>query len=493
MKISIVGAGIGGLAAAAILSSQGHAIDVFEQNEQPGGKMQELRINGFRFDTGPSLLTMPFILEHVFELCGKKASDYLDWTPLEPLCRYRFPDGAVFNNYLDPLKNKSELMRVAPEDVDSWDRFMEYSADLYRRTAETFLFNPLQGLRDLHLKDLPNFLRIDAFSTVSNRVDHFFSSPRLRQLFKRFPTYNGSSPYEAPATLNVIPYVELRLGGYYIPGGMYHLAKALQQLAEDCGARICCGIPVDMIVPDPGQRKKISGLMVNGALLESDIVVANSDATDTYLNLLPEDTLFGLSRKKISRIEPSCSGFVVMLGINRIYDELEHHNIYFSENYEDEFRAIFERKEPPDEPTIYITNTSVTDQNDAPEGCSNLFLLVNAPYTNNGQLWHEWKETYADHIIHTLEARGLDHLRESIVVRKTIMPPDFERLYGSNRGSIYGTSSNSRTAAFARPRNKSPWFDNLYLCGGSTHPGGGIPLVLQSAINVGEMIRRSDG
>jgi phytoene desaturase len=490
MKISVIGAGLGGLSAAAILAAKGHTVDLFEQNENAGGKMQEVIADGFRFDTGPSLLTMPFIVEEVFGQCGRSVADYLEWMPVEPVCRYQFSDGTVFHNYHDPKRNRNELIRVAPEDVEAWDRFLEYSADLYRRTADTFLFNPLQGVRDLHLRDIPDFLRIDAFASVSRRVDDFFSSPKMRQLFKRFPTYNGSSPYQAPATLNVIPYVELRLGGYYVRGGMYNLARALVRLAQDCGVRVHTGVPVDLIVPDPGQRRRISGLMINGTLYEADAVVANSDATDTYLNLMPDRALSRLKRSRIAGIEPSCSGFVVLLGINRTYPQLEHHNIFFSDDYEEEFHAIFELREPPQDPTVYITNTSVTDPDDAPPECSNLFLLVNAPYTAAGQMWHEWRETYTDHIIHTMEARGLEGLRESIVFKKIITPPDFEHLYGSNRGSIYGTSSNSRNAAFVRPRNKSPWFDNLFLCGGSTHPGGGIPLVLQSAVNVGALIDR---
>ena len=493
MKISVIGAGLGGISAAAMLASQGHRVDLFEQNENIGGKMQEIREAGFRFDTGPSLLTMPFLLEQVFERCGKSASDYLEWVQPEPICRYQFPDGAVFHNYHDPARNREELMRIAPEDVEAWDDFLNYGFDLYRRTAETFLFNPLQDLRDMQLRDIPDFLRIDAFSTVSKRVDDYFSSPRLRQLFKRFPTYNGSSPYLAPATLNVIPYVEIRLGGYYIRGGMYNLARALVKLAGDSGVRIHTGIPVDMIVPDPGRKRTISGIMINGKQYEADAVVANSDATATYMSLLPRNALSPLKKRKISRIEPSCSGFVVLLGLNRSYPQLRHHNIFFSENYEEEFRAIFELREPPQDPTVYVTNTSVTDPHDAPPECSNLFMLVNAPYTANGQLWHEWMETYTDHIILTMEARGLEGLRDAIVVRKVITPPDFERLYGSNKGSIYGTSSNNRNAAFLRPRNKSPWYDNLFLCGGSTHPGGGIPLVMQSAMNVDALVKRRFG
>lgn len=493
LRVTVVGGGLAGLASACLLAAKGHQVDLFEQNDTPGGKMQEHREGGFRFDTGPSLFTMPFLLERIFEACGRNVSDYLEWVSPDPLCRYQFSDGVVFTNYQDADKNRNELLRVVPEDADNWDRFLDYSASLYRRTADTFLFNPLKDLTDLEMNRLPDMLRIDAFSTVSRRVDAFFNSDRMRQLFKRFTTYNGSSPFLAPATLNVIPYVELRLGGFYVRGGMYRLTESLVRLATDLGVRLHTGTQVDLIVPDPARKRSVSGVMIHGYLHEADVVVANSDATETYLKLLPEKVLSGLRKRRIRQIEPSCSGFVVLLGIRQVYDHLQHHNIFFSEDYEDEFRAIFERHELPVEPTIYVTNTSLSDPEDAPPGCSNLFILANAPYVGKDQPWHEWMETYTDHLILTLEARGLSSLRDSIVVRRTIMPPDFKRLYGSNRGSIYGTSSNSRNAAFIRPRNQSPWFRNLYLCGGSTHPGGGIPLVLQSAMNVAALLERQTG
>lgn len=490
MKISVIGAGLGGLSAAAILASQGHHIDLFEQNDEVGGKLKEVRSHGFRFDTVADLLSMPFLLEQIFEKCGKKASNYLEWYKLEPVCRYQFTDGSVFVNYQDPDKNRQELMRIAPEDVEVWDSFLDYSAGLYHRASETYLFNPLESLRDLNTKNIPDLIKIDAFSTVAKRVDTYFSSPRMRQLFKQFPAFNGSSPYQAPATLNVIPYMELCLGGYYIKGGLYNLIRSFHTLAEETGVRVHTGIPVDLIVPDPGKKQEISGIMINGSLHEYDAVITNSDATTTYTKLMPGNALSGFKRRKLLRTEPSCSVFVVLLGINRTYDQLENCNIFFSEDCQNEFRAIFERGELPVEPTIYVTNSSLTEPSDAPPGCSNLCLLVNAPYTDNGQHWHEWKDTYTDHLIHTLESRGLDQLRESVIFRKTITPADFERNYGSNRGSMYGASFNKRNSFLSRPRNKSPWFNNLYLCGRSTHPGGGIPQILQSAMNVSTLMNR---
>lgn len=489
-KIAVIGAGLGGLASAAMLASRGHHVDLFEKNTYPGGKIQEFSQEGYRFDAGPGLLTLPFVLEQVFKKCGEKASDYLEWMPVEPLCRYQFSDGTLFYNYLDQNKNRDELMRIAPEDIEAWKEFMDYTTRLYRHTSEAFIFNPLYHFRDLNLRNIPALFKIDAFRTVSSRVDRYFSSPRLRQLFKRFTTYNGSSPYLAPATLNVIPYVELRLGGFYIKGGMYELIRALIKLCGRCGVHFHAGVNINQILLNPLKRKCVSGIKADGKNYGYDAVISNSDATETFLKLLPEESLSSFRKSKISRIEPSCSGFVLMLGVQRDYEQLEHHNIFFSSQYKREFQSIFEEKELPEDPTIYLTNTSHTQPDDAPPGCSNFFILVNAPYTEEQQPWNEWRETYSEHLIQTLEKRGLEGLGDAVVVQKVITPSDFEEQFRSNRGSIYGTSSNNRSAAFVRPRNQSPWFQNLYLCGGSTHPGGGIPLVLQSALNVLTLFER---
>ena len=231
---------------------------------------------------------------------------------------------------------------------------------------------------------------------------------------------------------------------------------------------------------------------MDGQTVEADLVVANSDATDTLLNLLSPGAISKRKRAKQKKLEPSCSGFVLMLGCNKTWPQLKHHNIFFSEDYELEFEQIFSSKTLPDDPTIYVANTSYTDSNHAPKNSSNLFILVNSPYVTDKQDWDELSNSYRNHIIQELEKRGLDGLKASIETENVITPIDFLKRYGSNRGSIYGTSSNSKFAAFVRPRNKVNELENLYLVGGSTHPGGGIPLVVQSAFNALELIGRSE-
>lgn len=480
MKTGIIGAGIGGLTTACILASEGHQVTVWEKNGCTGGKLNEQSLGGYRFDTGPSLLTMPFILEEVFERCGKNATDYLEIVPVEPVCRYNWSDGTRFDNYVSLPDTLRQIREFAPEDAESYVRFLGYSADIYQKTALTFLFNPLQRIRDLRKVKKSDFFKINAFSTVSSKVDRYFNSPYLRQFFKRFTTYNGSSPFLAPATLNVIPYVELCQGGYYVKGGMYRIATSLEKLARELGVTFKMNKTIEKIIPDG--NKAASVLVSDGETESFDALFSNSDAAYTYTELCDDKTVKPRSKHQIRATEPSCSGFIMLLGTRKTFPSLIHHNIFFSDDYEEEFRQIFIKKRTAANPTIYIANTSLLEKEHAPEGGSNLFVLVNTPYLSEEVEWTEkFAVDYGNKIIEKLEKAGLEGLSDSIEVREHITPVDFYEKYLSNKGSIYGTSSNLPLSAFLRPRNKSPYLKNLYLMGGSTHPGGGIPLVILSA------------
>ena len=307
-------------------------------------------------------------------------------------------------------------------------------------------------------------------------------------MFKRFSTYNGSSPYKAPATLNVIPHIELSQGGFYVKGGMFKIAQALYDLALSLGVVFRFNEQVHEIAHRKGA---VTGLIVSNGFKASDVVVANCDAHETYLNLLKGETLKTFKKKRLKRLEPSCSGFVILAGSTSAFNELTHHTVFFSENYEQEFDEIINKRIMPSDPTVYISNTSYSDPSDAPDGGSNLFIMVNAPYLSPEYDWNENSETYGRFVIKLLEKRGLKGLGASINYQKIINPRDFYSSYRSYKGSLYGTSSNSRSSAFVRPGNKSPWFNNLYLTGGGTHPGGGIPLVMLSALHAVTLIERN--
>lgn len=479
-NIGVIGAGIGGLSAAARLASQGHSVNLWERTGNCGGKMNQIVKNGYRFDTGPSLLTMLFVIEKLFRDCGRDVRDYLNFEPIDPLCRYNWHDGTVFDCSADLQKTLEQLAVIAPDDIEEYVKFLGYSADLYKKTADTFIMNPLQTIKDLRNLKKSDVFKIDAFPTVSTRVDRCFRSEHLRQVFKRFATYNGSSPYLAPATINVIAFVELCLGAYYVKGGLYKIAEALEKLCLELGVEISYNADIARITT---QNKTVTGVtLTDGSSHALDAVFSNSDATFTYARLIEDGTLKPKIKNRITGIEPSCSGFVLLLGVKKKFTQLRHHNIFFGRDYEKEFAEIFHRKILPEDPTIYVANTSFSDPDHAPEGGSNLFILINAPYLTDKVQWSAARaQEYGDLVISKLEKFGLEGLKEAIEVREHITPQAFYDRYRSNRGSIYGTSSNHQLSAFLRPRNKSPYIEGLYLTGGSTHPGGGIPLAMLSA------------
>ena len=486
-RANIIGAGIGGLASACLLARSGYRVTVLEKNSTPGGKMQQYRRDGFRFDEGPTLLTMPFLLEKLFEECGFSMHDYLTVDELSPLCRYVYPDGTQFDAYSDPAKTREEIRKFAPEDEENYTRFLRYSEDLYGMTSDAFIFNPLYSLSDFSGLKMADLLKISPFSTVSQKVDNAFKSDYLRQFFKRFPTYNGSSPYQSPATLNVIPHVELNQGGYTVQGGMWKIAEALHEIAVQLGVEFHFDSEVVRITVS--DKKAASCILRDDSEIACDLIFSNADSAETILKLLPQSAVTPFEQHRQRSVEPSSSAFVILAAADTTWDLLSYHNIFFSGNYEEEFDDIFHHKRMPRDPTIYVMNSSAANPADAPAGSSNLFILVNAPYVSGSQDWKEITRTYPERIYRKLEQSGLYGLQENVLFSKILTPDHFLRTYHSNRGGIYGTSSNRITSAFIRPRNKYRRLHNLYMVGGSTHPGGGIPLVLQSAFHAVRLLK----
>ncbi len=491
MKINIVGAGMGGLACAIRLAGQGHQVEIFEKNTQPGGKLNLLEKDGFRWDTGPSLITMPFVYRDLWESAGKKLEDYVQLRPVEPVCRYFWADDTRFDASDSVGQMTAALEKLNPADVAAYFRFMAYSRKLYDLTAEAFLFNGLNHWRDFLKLNPVQAFQIDPFRTVHGAVKSFFKDPHLIQLFDRYATYNGSSPFLAPATLNIIPYVELGMGGWYVEGGLYSLAQAYTRLAQEMGVQLHIGpdCAVEEILVSQGRASGVR--LAGGRTTQVDLVIANTDVTYTYDHLLPSlKPASGFF--KPAALEPSCSGFVLFLGLNRQFAQLAHHNILFSRDYRQEFDQIFKQRIPPTDPTIYICWTGLTNPQHASPGGSNLFVLVNAPYLSPAYDWTApgVPEAYRDLILDRLEAFGLDGLRESLLVQQIMTPLDLAQQYNANQGAIYGTSSNNRFSAFLRPPNRSRRLKGLYFVGGSTHPGGGVPLVTLSAKIVTDLISR---
>ncbi len=489
-SVIIVGAGLGGLSAAIRLAVRGVRVKILEKNANVGGKVNFHAHAGYSFDTGASLLTMRHVVDDLFASANRRLEDYLTLEPLDPICRYRWTDGATLDAFVDIEKTETEIARIAPEDVTAFRLYLADSRRKYEVAERTFLAHSLN--------DLPKLLRpryardlavLSSWRTLANHNASYFKSKYLRQLFNRFATYNGSSPYSTPATFALIPYVEFGLGAWYVRGGMYELPRALSRLANEVGVEIETNTEVTSLIIEGG---KVRGVRFVKDKLETeercDAIVANSDAIETYRRLIPPQARRIYTDAKISRIEPSCSGFVLLLGVNRLYDALAHHNIFFSSDYPREFHQIFKDLRPADNPTIYVCATSRTDDSQAPAGHENLFVLVNAPAMSERTDWQTEASAYRNLIIAKLEAFGLKDLGAFIDYERIITPEDFARDYHAHRGSIYGVSSNNLTSAFLRPPNKARDIEGLYFAGGTTHPGGGIPLVLLSGKMAAELI-----
>jgi len=489
-KVIIIGAGLGGLSTAIRLAKSGFSVSILEKNQNVGGKINIVEADGYKFDTGASLLTMRHVLEDLFKFAGKDIEDYLKIVACEPICRYFWSDKTVFDASGDLRKTEREIEKLEPKDVENFRRFLTDARRKYEISEKTFLAHSLndlpQLLRPKYLKDL---LAISSLSTLDAHVKSYFKSPKLRQLFNRFATYNGSSPYKIPATFALVPYVEFGLGAWYVRGGIYEIPKALKKLAEELNVKIETNCSVENILIEQGRAVGVR--LENGEILKSDFVVTNADAIETYRNLIDAKERKKFTDRKLDRIEPSSSGFVLLLGTKKKFSSLAHHNIFFSDDYFAEFDALFRLKRPAMNPTVYVCAASRTDETQAPEGSENLFVLVNAPYTSSQTDWKIETKSYRNLIIKKLESFGLDDLENSIEFEQIITPEDFQAKYNANKGSIYGVSSNGIFSAFLRPPNRARDVENLYFVGGATHPGGGIPLVLLSGKFAADLISRA--
>jgi phytoene desaturase len=482
-RVAIIGSGLGGLSSALLLSKKGFDVKVFEANSKPGGKANSLRLNNFRFDTGPSLITMPFVLEEVFKEAGYKLSDYLKLIRLDIICKYFYADGTVIIAFGDLEKFAEEIENKTIDTSSSIKDYLDYCKKIYDLTTDIFLLNSLTNIKNLFsansFKSLLNFKSIDVFRTVDGANKSFFKDQKTIQLFNRYATYSGSNPYVAPATLNTIQHVEYGIGSYICEGGVYRIVEVFLELCKESGVEFIFNTKVKKITLG---NNRVSGIEYQNENKETmvedfDLVISNADVNSTYKNLLGDTT--SSAAKRYDSLEPSLSAIVFYWGVEGSYPELETHNIIFSTDYRKEFDEIFEMKKCPTDPTIYIYISSKSNNSDAPDGYENWFVLVNAPYIS-GQYWKEEINLTRERVIKKINSFLKIDLNTLIIEEEVLTPEKIESQTGSRLGSIYGISSNSRSAAFLRQQNKSKKYKGLYFCGGSAHPGGGIPLVLLS-------------
>ena len=483
MKAIIIGSGISGICAAIRLKSKGFDVEVYEKNDGPGGKLNTFYLDKFRFDAGPSLFTMPHLVDELFELFELNPRDYFNYKKKKIHCKYFWDDGTKFIAYSDKNKFLNEIKDKFNIEEDVVNRYLKKARNKYDLTEKIFLKKSLHKLSSfLNIDTIKALFNLNLFQinkTLNEVNSNELKNKYLVQIFNRYATYNGSSPYRTPGMMTLIQHLENHFGTYIPEGGMYEITNSIFKLAKKIGVKFYFKSNVDEIILENNTVKKIK---VNNEIIQSDIIVTNADVNFTYKKLLKQKY-----KHKSLKNESSSSALIFYWAMKKSYDQLDLHNIFFSSNYKEEFNSIFEKKEIYADPTIYVNISSKDVLTDAPPDCENWFVMINSPY-NLDQDWDSQITITKKQVIAKLEKILGKKIEENIVNEKVYSPIDLELNTNSFNGSLYGSSSNNIMSSFMRHPNFSNKIKNLFFCGGSVHPGGGIPLAILSSKIVSDLI-----
>lgn len=484
MKIAVIGSGVAGLAASIRLANRGHDVTVFESNSYPGGKLTTIEKDGFKWDAGPSLFTMPNLVEDVLELAQLNSDDAFPYQKMDESCKYFWEDGTQLTAHENRRVFANEVEEKLGVKAFRVMNALRDSEQAYNAVSPFFLEKSLHKIPDLLngslLKLMTSFPKLNLHKSMHSVNKSRFKNEKLIQLFDRFATYNGSSPYQASGIMNVIPHLEHNVGTFLPDGGMYAITNSLVKAAQSLAVEVRLNSKVEKIEVE---ERVVQGIQVNGEFEPFDLVVSNMDVVPTYKHLLPDQK----STENVLEQERSSSALIFYWGFRGGSKQLGLHNILFSEKYQEEFKHLFETKTLINDPTVYINITSKYLKDQAPSGHENWFVMVNAP-ANNGQDWDEMIARTRKNVIDKIERVLGIELEQNIVCEELLDPRTIEMKTGSYMGSLYGTSSNHWRSAFLRHPNFRQDIKGLYFCGGSVHPGGGIPLCLLSAKIVDELI-----
>jgi len=481
---AVIGSGIAGLAAAIRLQKQGFDVTVFEKNTSAGGKMSELNANGFRFDKGPTVLTKPEYVEELFELCGKRASDYWTYKAVDPIFNYFFEDGTVVRSSKNVEQFAKNVEANTSTSASSVLDFLEKSATKHFLTDEVFLQRSLHKIKNYFnwstLRGILNFGKVDVFRSMDTANSKQFADQKVVDIFNRYASYNGSNPYLAPATLNVISHYEITLGTYFSKGGIHRIISALQDLGEEIGIKFRFNSAVKEIVTDGNHA---TGIRTENNLENFDLIVSNGDVYNTYKYLLPNSA----APKRFIEQPRSSSVIVFYWGMNRTFPQLGLHNMFLTNDSKQEYDHLFGTGTLYEDPTVHLTISSKMNTTDAPDGRENWAALISVPH-DTGQDWNALVELSRKRVIQKLNGILNTDIEPHIVFEEVLDPPKVNAETNAAFGAVFSNSSNSMFSAFLRHPNFSSQLENLFFCGGTAHPGPGIPLCLLSAKIASELI-----
>lgn len=487
-NIVVIGGGLGGMSAAIRLAADGNRVTILEKNERAGGKLNVRSGQGFTFDTGPSILTMPWVLEQLFASAGRRLEDYMTLVRVEPQWRTFFEDGVSIDVTSDLPAMLEQLQSVSEDDAQGFLSYLHYCQQMYDLCNKSFYKKNLKDLADLRsMHTMKELLAMDPLKSMRQSTNRHFKDKHLRQLFDFFIMYIGSSPSAAPAVLSQLIHVQMGLGIYYVEGGMHNIARGMLKLLDELGVEVRTQAAVERINVE---GKLATGVtLADGSIVPADLVVSNLEAIPAHHTLLGEHPGSADTVKRMAKYAPTVSGLVMLLGVDKEYDKLLHHNFFFSADPAKEFQDIFVSGIPSEDPTVYIGISSKSDPSQAPAGKENLFVLTHVPPLKPGESWEPIKDRYRKLVLDKLARMGLEDLQSHIEFEYIFIPDDLKQLYGANGGSIYGVVTDRKLNGGFKIPSKSTLVDNLYFVGGSTHPGGGVPMVTLSGQLTADLIQ----
>jgi phytoene desaturase len=474
----VIGAGLGGLAAAIRLGARGYRVTILEKLDAPGGRASVFRQNGFTFDAGPTILTAPFLLEELWKLCGRTMHEDVTLVPVSPFYRIIFHDGLTFDYTGDAAAMREQVGRLAPRDVAGYERFMRLSETTCRIGFEGLGHVPFGAWRDM-LRIIPDLIRLGGHRSVHALVSRFIKDPRLRVAFSFHPLLIGGNPFTTSAVYTLIPFLERRWGVHFALGGTGRVVEGLASLVRGQGGHIRCHAEVARIELAAGRAVGVR--TVSGETIAADVVVSNADAAWTYCRLLPKGAQRRWSEQRLNRARYSMSLFLWFFGTNRRYDGVAHHSIVLGPRYHGLLRDIFKRKVLADDFSLYLHRPTATDPTLAPPGCDTFYVLSPVPNLSGDIDWRLAGEPYRQAIARQLAATLLPDLEAHVVTSRTMTPLDFQERLRAWQGAAFGMQPTLLQSAWFRPHNRSEGIKGLYLVGAGTHPGAGVPGVLSSA------------
>ncbi|WP_163527253.1 phytoene desaturase family protein [Halobacillus ihumii] len=497
-KVIVVGAGVAGLASAIRLQHAGYQVELYEKESKPGGKMNQIEIDGYKFDLGPSIVMMPELYREIFELCGRNPDDYIPMEKLDPIYRAYFSDipDSPFDISSDLTELTKTIESISEEDTEG---FFKYLHEIYKRfivAKHDILQRPFRKQTDFYnLPMLKKAMKLKIFDTADQFIGKYIKSERLKQLISFQTLYIGISPIKSPSFYTMIPMIQFLYGVWFIKGGMYTMASAMEKLFKELGGSIYYNKDVQEICV---QNRKTTGIVVDDQKIAADFVVCNADFPYAMKNLVKEPSAKGkYTDRKIDRMKYSCSCFLLYLGMDRKYEEVEQvHNFIFNEKLDQNLQDIFEGKKLTNA-SFYVYIASKMDPSLAPEGKDGLYILM--PVSNVASANYEWNEEtiqyYRSYVLNELKKiKGFENIDHEIVTETCITPVDFESKFNAYNGATFGLQPILSQSNHMRPQSKATHCENLYFTGSSTHPGAGIPIVLLSAkITTQELIKDDQG